>query len=365
MKVFLSFLLFLITSPVVLSQKAKIREIEKLANTWSEANSSHNIDGLKNLYSNSVLFYGRTKDLSVCMQEKKDFFIKYPDYSISIDELDIDFYKSGIVKCNFIKHETWGGKSKNPQQGYLLFEKKGGEYQITGESDQRMDTQLGTQPKLGDKITSKNNLIIILAGAAVLLLLLSLFMYNKRKPKKRENFEVANKTGQATAKEENSAKAKGDIFEEYIVNQFDAKSGKFIVKRWRSDKKAANGLYDVSSKYPDLEFIFNNDANHKFAIECKWRQSFETKGSNLGITWAPDYKIREYQEYEKEFNIPVWVAIGVGGSPDKPAQLYLAKLAELAPYPFVFESYLRKFMSKKPSHRFSYNAFTKSVINQY
>lgn len=347
------------------SQSKKIKEIEMIATTWAEANAAHDIDRLTTMYSNSITFYGRRKAVSVCMQEKQDFFTKNPDYSISISDLDIDFYKSGIVKCNFIKHETWGGKTRNPQLGYLLLKKSGNQYQIIAESDQRMDTQLGTQPKLGDKVTSKNNLVFIIAGVAVVLLFIFYFIYWQQGIKKSIATVTDNKTGLAAATFDSGSKAKGDLFEEYIVNQFDARSGLFVVKRWRSDKKAANGLYDVSSKYPDLEFMFSNDEKHKFAIECKWRQSFEIKGKNLGISWAPDYKISEYLAYENEFKIPVWVAIGVGGSPDKPAQLYLAKLSDIAAYPFVFESHLRKFMSRNPAHRFSYNSTTRTVINQY
>lgn len=153
-------------------------------------------------------------------------------------------------------------------------------------------------------------------------------------------------------------KIKGDAFEQYIVELFNSSTGRFRLLHWSSDKMASNGMYAESNHNPDLEFVFHGDyKDFNFAIECKWRKDF----FNGGVKWAERYQIDNYLTYENRKRITVYVAIGVGGSPEQPERLFLVPLQEIHTYPNVFESYLRNF-ERNPNHKFFYNQKDKILL---
>lgn len=122
-----------------------------------------------------------------------------------------------------------------------------------------------------------------------------------------------------------SNKAKGAAFEKYVVQHFSRKY--FTLQEWRGDKYV-DGIYAVSNHFPDLEVVFDFKAKNikeSFAIECKWRQNFY----NNGIEWAKDYQLKNYQDYATKLNIPVFVVIGLGGTPDKPQDVFIVPLAKM------------------------------------
>jgi len=119
------------------------------------------------------------------------------------------------------------------------------------------------------------------------------------------------------------AKEKGDKFEEYIVKKLDKN---FSLKEWRSDKYI-DGIYAESNLNPDLEYEFKmNDFRTTFALECKFRQSTY----NGLIELAKERQIKHYKQYEMERIIPVYIVLGLGGSPTKPSELYLIPLKQLS-----------------------------------
>lgn len=131
-------------------------------------------------------------------------------------------------------------------------------------------------------------------------------------------------------------KQKGDDFEDYII-QFLGKRDdiKFVGKVSDYHKDGVSALENFE---PDLKFKFHNTA---FAVECKWRNSF-----NAGkITWAKDYQIRNYKAYQKTKNEKVYVAIGIGGEPGAPHQLFLVPLFRLT-HSFATEDYIKEFEIK-------------------
>lgn len=120
-------------------------------------------------------------------------------------------------------------------------------------------------------------------------------------------------------------KAKGDAFEKYVVQHFSRKY--FRLQEWRSDKYV-DGIYAVSNHFPDLEVVFDFKAKsikQSFAIECKWRKNYY----NNGIEWAKDYQVKNYQDYATKLNIPVFVVIGLGGTADKPQEVFIVPLAKM------------------------------------
>ena len=130
---------------------------------------------------------------------------------------------------------------------------------------------------------------------------------------------------------------KGLMFEDYIVTLFNRR--KFRLIEWRSDKEATNGVRPLSCSWPDLVFASIGRKKLYFAVECKWRKQFFEGGTD----WADRSKIDAYLEYQREWNMRVYVAIGVGGLPSNPQQLFITPLDHISSFPFVYRSRLIPF----------------------
>jgi len=139
---------------------------------------------------------------------------------------------------------------------------------------------------------------------------------------------------------------KGRAFEDFIVTLFNKR--KFRLLEWRSDKRASNGAYPASCSYPDLEFSYSRGKSlYRFAIECKWRNQFyhgKTK-------WANENQIQIYNDYQYQNAISVYVAIGIGGIPSNPEQLFITPLDHIKMFPEVFQSRLIRYI-KDPLQKF-------------
>jgi hypothetical protein len=152
-------------------------------------------------------------------------------------------------------------------------------------------------------------------------------------------------------------------FEDYVASLFDPL--RFRINRIEQDKATANNLFDQSHKYPDIEIEYLSEVveGDKFAIECKWCPDLYTRENIRGIHWADHIQIKNYCQYERREKIPVWIAVGLEGTPAKPAHIFLARLTELKDS-FIPETQLERFKITKLSSKFSYNPYTKRVINQ-
>lgn len=131
------------------------------------------------------------------------------------------------------------------------------------------------------------------------------------------------------------SKQKGDDFEELMVmilnNEFNE------LMHWRGDKicldDAGNPIYPRSSKWPDLEFTEVNQTHQRtytYAIECKWRSSWKHNDNGRFVEYTSYKKLEDYFEYRNLFGyrVDVFIALGVGGSPNQPAELYIFRLDE-------------------------------------
>lgn len=128
-------------------------------------------------------------------------------------------------------------------------------------------------------------------------------------------------------------KEKGNIFEACIANKFS--KDYFTILDWRSDKYS-NGTYAESITYPDFRLCFKSGNFEKeFAVECKYRSDFY----NNGVKWANEKQIENYKSYAAKYNIPVFIVIGVGGSPNYPDNVFIIPLKYIK-YPFINNKFL-------------------------
>lgn len=129
-------------------------------------------------------------------------------------------------------------------------------------------------------------------------------------------------------------------FEKYIVQKFDKRY--FAIKNWAGDKYVA-GRYAETTPEPDILFEFKlNEEKTVFSVECKWRKDFY----NEGVEIASKEQFENYKNYERSKNIPVFIAIGIGGSGENPSNVYMVPLRFLK-YNFVKISYLNRFKKKE------------------
>ena len=149
--------------------------------------------------------------------------------------------------------------------------------------------------------------------------------------------------------EEADNHAKGQAFEQYVVSRFGKKY--WSINEWRSDK-GVDGRYAESNMNPDLEMKLKlKDGEHLVAIECKWRKSVPANGK---VKWSYPEQIKRYNAYSQSKGIPVFVAIGLGGTPSAPAHLYMVPLSALKE-PQVGMSTLAQY-EMKSDRQFFYDA---------
>ncbi|HUO50068.1 MAG TPA: hypothetical protein VMU25_00635 [Candidatus Paceibacterota bacterium] len=130
---------------------------------------------------------------------------------------------------------------------------------------------------------------------------------------------------------------KGTRFENYVATLFP-ESGFVIQDRTRDTSKRTKRTVE-SDMNPD--FVFRSIKSGKvFAVECKWRARWwRNINAGEGIWWSHDQAYR-YSEYQQKTGIPVYVAFGIGGTPDKPREVYFLELDRLR-FNFLFKSLIR------------------------
>ena len=99
-----------------------------------------------------------------------------------------------------------------------------------------------------------------------------------------------------------------------------------------------NGVFAEENFEPDLKFAQNSCGN--FAVECKWRSRFQENGF---IKWSYPEQIERYYRYQKENDVPVFIALGIGGQPDHPQEFYLVPLFRLTKE-FANKQYITEFL---------------------
>ena len=126
-------------------------------------------------------------------------------------------------------------------------------------------------------------------------------------------------------------------FEKYIVRLLP---DNYKNLRWTGDKYAG-GRYDERNKLQDIIFDMELNNAYSVAIECKFRMSYFKDI----LFVARKEQLDRYREFQEKSDIPVFLAIGVGGSGAHPEELFIAPLNAIK-FPVVKKSYLKKFQKK-------------------
>lgn len=134
-------------------------------------------------------------------------------------------------------------------------------------------------------------------------------------------------------------------FEKFVVQKFDKKY--FKIRNWAGDK-FVDGRYADTTTQPDIQLsLILRGQSYPFAVECKWRS--EPNGNF--IRFANDAQLERYKAFAQQENYPVFIALGIGGKPSSPAELYILPIQELKK-PILHKSGLGKYRKKMDSDFF-------------
>lgn len=123
-------------------------------------------------------------------------------------------------------------------------------------------------------------------------------------------------------------KRNGDDFEKHMVelSKRVEQNCVYSIDFWSGDKYTG-GCYDRSNCDPDIRVKVQLKVKDAlFSIECKWRSRFNDQDY---IEIAKPYQLKHYKRYQEQWQHPVFIALGVGGSGAKPTNIYLIPLNEI------------------------------------
>lgn len=122
---------------------------------------------------------------------------------------------------------------------------------------------------------------------------------------------------------------KGRQFEICIAKSLTDISG-FKLKEWTPDKGIGSKIFVESNLNPDL--VFEDRMGNEFAIECKFRGKVGYKST---IIWSSVEQANRYRKFQQMRTMPVWVAVGVAGSAEKPDLISLILLDSIKDASYV------------------------------
>lgn len=360
--------LFYQTQAVAQELQVEVAAVKNLISEWNKAHTASTVQTLSLLYSETVNFYGASLDRSKCISIKRAALEKQKDFAQMIsNEQVLSGYSSGVIRCDFVKTVSRNNRTVN-YQAYLIVKQFGGDYFIVGESDLITDKNIKNEPDLGEKVAIKEvmsnvikkadgeskvpsdaskltpfgDLKLILLVGSLALGLTGILVLSKRKRK-----SIASRTIKNITKDHDAADSveKGLVFEKFIVQQFDIYKGYFTLLDWRSDK-FHRGVFPKSSQNPDLVYQYKHkDFVRTFAVECKYR----SRAFNGSIQIMDKNNYKTYEAFHRN-EMPVYIALGIGGEPNNPTEMYLIPFQQVK-----LEMYYNELSKYRKPRKFFYD----------
>lgn len=127
--------------------------------------------------------------------------------------------------------------------------------------------------------------------------------------------------------------AKGEEFEQYL-RDFIFTEEHYYLEHRSHDYSTNREDYVEDSLDPDFVFV-SVKGEKEFFVEAKYRSSFYEDA----VEWCKPYQLKRYKEANRV--MPVFIALGVGGTPDLPDRLYVFPVKYIK-YTKLYRSVLRK-----------------------
>ncbi len=134
---------------------------------------------------------------------------------------------------------------------------------------------------------------------------------------------------------------KGDLFEKFVEDEMFQDTDYVLVHRTNTyDQNKAR--YAEDTRKPDFKFRCRR-TGQEFYVEAKYRSRFNADNKLEVISYT---QIERFKVLQKEEKIPIYIAIGYGGTPDNPDGVSLIPLDELS-YLELYPSFLKRFNVNK------------------
>lgn len=346
---------FLLPILLLLSQVTyAIKQVESIiiekTNEWNIANSTKNIQKLRELFPEELVFYGKAFSRDECLIKKVNIFNKYDPYSqVIVSDIIVTDLGDDLYKSTFKKQVAFNEKTKT-YPSYLFFKKIDGEFKIVEEGDEITNSNLNYESVYESQNSEKgNNWLIPLMVTVSSVGLISLVIVTLKKRRKQEIILPKPELNpQSQTDQTKESIQKGMDFERYILDQFEEKY--FKMEYWQSDK-GHNGRYPESNQNPDFVFrLETQSAWGNLAVECKYQSNIN---ANAPVKFCEDYQLRNYQNFGHRNKMNVFLILGLGGTPKKPEELYFLPILDMKSNSILYKD-LQKY-SKKLGTRFFYN----------
>ena len=128
--------------------------------------------------------------------------------------------------------------------------------------------------------------------------------------------------------------AVGEEFEQYLRDYIFIEE-LYDLEHRSHDYSTNRDDYVGDSLDPDFVFV-SIEGEKMFFLEAKYRSNFYDDA----VEWCKPYQLKRYKEANKE--LPVFIALGVGGDPDLPDHLYIFPVKHIK-YIKLFKSVLNKY----------------------
>jgi len=155
------------------------------------------------------------------------------------------------------------------------------------------------------------------------------------------------------------AERKGQAFEMFVRDHFNHKDYSLVE---HVNDNASHEHVTERSKYPDMVFR-HLSSNTIFAVECKYRSKWEINGNAPQIEWAEEHNIENYLQFSKERIMDVVIIIGIGGTAEKPEEVYAAPLHALKKFTYARKKYLEQFRLTDPNGYYRFILSQHTVVN--
>ncbi len=111
---------------------------------------------------------------------------------------------------------------------------------------------------------------------------------------------------------------RGLAFEKFVQSRFNPAQYRLL------DKRSA-GLYPLTINDPQLVYQVQHH-HRRFAAECRFRErDYRNK-----FTWAEQFQLEQYQRFQENTQMPLFIVIGIGGLPSKPTNVYVIPFNQIS-----------------------------------
>lgn len=117
--------------------------LQRLVNNWCEAHNSWDLNRIRLLYAQNVVYYGHKVSVEELIRDKSQYFRPNDAFKMAVvSPVRVSEFAEGIKRCDFTKEVFYKGE-KRRYEAYLLVNMESLDPEIVAESDLESDKSAG------------------------------------------------------------------------------------------------------------------------------------------------------------------------------------------------------------------------------